>query len=884
MDKTGTIVAHAPHNRRDSTLSTTKIATKIAKKDFIKKWLHTTPRKTISVPANPEFTLEKPDFTPGDFMKHICVDFTAMIQEAIKNSPSNKQSTRGICKEIMRTNAWYRTHQNSGWQEIVAEELAKNPIFRPLIECHNGKISRTRSVKWLLSFAAPTSTAHASTAESTSSDTNTESGWNVPELSDTSTAVDSSTESAHGPPQRSSTEVSCTSTSTDISSISTGNSMSRSTEYEIQFPPEDLAELPASCMDAELPESCVAKPKCGSWENTYSVSPITTFETHEGERYTERPFSMSELTLVSPISPQSPNRFSPTSFAAFSLHLPNESSYYDNHTSTPPPKYVDIPRKRDESFHMELEPDPTHIGGRMSFDMSSIAPQSPRRMTASPISSITQVQENSNSRLAETRVSSSALSSTTSEWPIHSPKPGPASNNCSLKRGNYVRKSKKPVNMQQREEIGRWIEEIPSQTQPTPPDTSGSHLIRYQLYDTPMEDEEMDNNDSSAANNGGRIPSGFGDTNDSGEKSPPKKGGRPPPQDNRGTGRDDDGNQDRKRKRLHSPDRDERRRFACVYHKFDPNTYGVNNRKYLVCAGAGFKFTSELVRHLARNHDEFICGNCLEQFADDEQRHNHYEHCTVRLRCSQEERWQILYRARFPGAPVPEDPYQSTRLRTPPPRINTSLGPAPTNTEPSSNASGLAPSLPSTSSSETSPKLMECMVRIEGLEKRLPDFEDRIIRLVMKLDPTSSNPVSRTHSHISQKCPTVSPSLKSAADEPFFSSQGGTDTTTSSSKPSPSSDVPFNWSAFQPSTGDILIQPSQTTDVNMDDSGLWREFPDGTNASVTALNHFSSVWSSSDGERNSFGKEMGQQSDPPPTNLADFAWGDVMFPAHDFGS
>ncbi|KAJ6016769.1 hypothetical protein N7451_000148 [Penicillium sp. IBT 35674x] len=866
MDKTGTIVAHAPHNRRDSTLSATKIATKIAKKDFIKRWLHATPRKAISVPANPKFTLEKPDFTPGDFMKHICVDFTAMIQEAIKNSPSNKQSTRGICKEIMRTNAWYRTHQNSGWQEIVAEELAKNPIFQPLIECHNGKISRTRSVKWLLNFAAPTSTAHASTAESTSSDTNTDSGWNVPELSDTSTAVDSSTESAHGPPQRRSTEVSCTSTGTGTSasiSVSTSASMNRSTDYDIQFPPEDLAELPASCMDAELPESCVAKSKGGRWENTYSVSPIGTFEAHEGEMYTERPFSMSEMTLVSPISPQSPNRFSPISFSAFPLQLPIEASSYDNHTSTPLPQYVDIPCKRDESFHMDLEPDPTHISRNMSFDMATNAPRSPRRMAASPISSITQV---------ETRMPSSTLPSTTSEWPVHNLEAGPGSKICSLKRGNYVKKSKKPVNMQQREEIGRWIEEIPSQSQdqPAPPNSSASHLIRYQLYDTPMEDEEMDNNESSAANNGGNIPSGFGDTN--GEKSPPKKGGRTPPQDNRGTGRDDDGNQDRKRKRLHSPDRDERRRFACVYHKFDPNTYGVNNRKYLFPAAISPGTTMN--SSVATAWNSFQTTNnatiipSIAPFGSGAPKKNVGKSSTV------------------PGSRVLQSQkIHSTRLRTPPPRINTSLGPAPTNTEPSSNASGLAPSLPSTSSSETSPKLMECIVRIEGLEKRLPDFEDRIIRLVMKLDPTSSNPVSRAHSHASQKCPTVSPSLKSAADEPFFSSQGGTDTTTSSSKPSPSSDVPFNWSAFQPSTGDILNQPSQTTDVTMDDSGLWREFTDGTNASVTALNHYSSLWSSSDGERDSFGKEMGQHSDPPPTDLADFAWGDgIMFPGQNFGS
>ncbi|KAJ6088356.1 hypothetical protein N7486_009617 [Penicillium sp. IBT 16267x] len=550
--KAGTVVA--PPHRRDSMISATKIATKIAKKDFIKKWLHTTPRKVISAPAKPKFTLEKPDFTPGDFMKHMCVDFTAMIQEAIKNSPSNKQSTRGICKEIMRTNVWYRTHQNAGWQEIVAQELANNPIFHPLIECHNGKISRTRSVKWALSFAA-----HPSTTESASSDTNTDCGWNVQELSDTSTAVDSSTETAHRPPQRSSTEASCTTTSSNIS---------RSTEYEIQVPPEDLAELPATCIDAELPGNCIRNAKCESWERTYSISRTSTFETHEGERSTERPFSMSEITLVSPISPQSPNRFSPVSFAAFPLYAPAEPPYHENHISGPPPKYVDIPRKLDESFHLELEYDPPRRGRRISLDMPPNASHSPRHMTASPISRITQIQEDFNWPLApETPMSSSALPSATSKWPLHRSDPEP-SETCPLKRGTHVKKPKEPANMQQREEIGRWIKEIPShsQTRPTPPDSSTSHLIRYQLHDTPMwdmEDEETYNNGSSTATHGGNI-SGIGDSNASGEQSPPKKGGRPPPQENKGTGRDDDGNQDRKRKRLHSPDRDERRRFASV--------------------------------------------------------------------------------------------------------------------------------------------------------------------------------------------------------------------------------------------------------------------------------------------------------------------------------
>lgn len=579
----------------DFQLSATKIVTKIAKKDFIKKWLHTTPRKTISVPANPKFTLEKPEFIPGNFMKHMCVDFTAMIQEAIKNSSSNKQSTRGICKEIMRTNAWYRTHQDSGWQEIVAQELANNKIFHPLIECHNGKISRTRSVKWSLSLIAPTSAAHAGAEESTSPDSNIDSGWNVQELSDTSTAVDSSTESPHPPSPRRCPEVS--SSSISISTRTSMNTTTTSTDWDIQFPPEEFAELPASRMDVELPESCVTKPKGRPWEDAYSISRASTFETQGGEMFTERPFSTSEMTLVSPISPQSPSRFSPVSFAAFPLHLPTESSYYDSHISISPPKYVETPRRPDHSFHLELEPDPTHIGRRMSFNIPSNTPQSPRRVTRSPISSITPIQENSDRPLVDNQISSSALPSTTSDWPAYISEPGPGSKSCPLKRGTYVKKSKEPANKQQREEIGRWIEEIPShsQTQSTPPESSKSPLIRYQLYDTPMEDEETDNSGSSAASNGGSIPSGIGDTGGSGEKSPPKKGGRPPPQDNRGTGRDDDGNSDRKRKRLHSPDRDERRRFACVYHKFDPNTYGFGSRKYLVCAGAGFKYTSELV-------------------------------------------------------------------------------------------------------------------------------------------------------------------------------------------------------------------------------------------------------------------------------------------------
>lgn len=50
----------------------------------------------------------------------------------------------------MHTNDWYRTHQKYGWQEIVAQELALNPTFQPVIECRKGKIRRNKSVKWRL--------------------------------------------------------------------------------------------------------------------------------------------------------------------------------------------------------------------------------------------------------------------------------------------------------------------------------------------------------------------------------------------------------------------------------------------------------------------------------------------------------------------------------------------------------------------------------------------------------------------------------------------------------------------------------------------------------------------------------------------------------------
>ncbi|EQL35837.1 hypothetical protein, variant 1 [Blastomyces dermatitidis ATCC 26199] len=121
---------------------------------------------------------------------------------------------------------------------------------------------------------------------------------------------------------------------------------------------------------------------------------------------------------------------------------------------------------------------------------------------------------------------------------------------------------------------------------------------------------------------------------------------------------DDDGN-NRKRKRFKRADPGRtRRQFACVYHKYDPQTYhGDHHRKYLLCSGTSFKFISELTRHLCRVHGEHVCPHCYRTFRNKTLRANHAQNCTVKLRCSQEDKWAALWRERFKGVDMPQSPY-----------------------------------------------------------------------------------------------------------------------------------------------------------------------------------------------------------------------------------
>lgn len=129
---------------------------------------------------------------------------------------------------------------------------------------------------------------------------------------------------------------------------------------------------------------------------------------------------------------------------------------------------------------------------------------------------------------------------------------------------------------------------------------------RVQLYDPPMEvgyDAQQDNNGNSSSTPQYSSAQKQQGTDETGAHNPGKSTTRPFPgrdrlsRENGGSPSDnEDDIPDRKKRRFRSPSRAQnKRKFACVYHKFDPSTYGVQNRQYLVCAGTGFEYVSELM-------------------------------------------------------------------------------------------------------------------------------------------------------------------------------------------------------------------------------------------------------------------------------------------------
>ncbi|OAX84472.1 hypothetical protein ACJ72_01143 [Emergomyces africanus] len=343
--------------------------------------------------------------------------------------------------------------------------------------------------------------------------------------------------------------------------------------------------------------------------------------------------------------------------------------------------------------------------------------------------------------------------------------------------------------------------------------------------------------------------------------------------ENNSQGEDDDGNNNRKRKRFRSPNAGRnKRQFACVYHKYDPETFhGDYDRKYLVCSGTSFEFISALRRHLARTHDEYVCAECYRTFETDEIRHNHSQTCTVRLRCSQEDKWASLWRERFGGVDMPESPYWEPTSRPLLPRLDTRVEGFPqqqwTDTSGSTNtcnpspynsgASNLLPhvvddSQPSSNIkipiTDSMPQLnIETKLgnRVETLEKRVSFLEQALLRFIasganfpanslLSPDISSNNSPNETTSgqnfshgnlehpggapipsiNLGQTSPSMAPTREAVASTTLQSSAIGADTFIQSNELPSNLEIPHTAEPLFQSQGNQSFDLPELRDVN----------------------------------------------------------------------
>ncbi|KAL2825449.1 hypothetical protein BDW59DRAFT_72825 [Aspergillus cavernicola] len=388
---------------------------------------------------------------------------------------------------------------------------------------------------------------------------------------------------------------------------------------------------------------------------------------------------------------------------------------------------------------------------------------------------------------------------------------------------------------------------LPSILRIAEPSCSG--IKRWSLHDQPMVTGLLNttcNNGPAPERQTTGNPVRPDRSDDAGKAPSSGRNGGFEPNEHKRPGGASDGNGDRKRKRLSSPDKNKnRRRFACVYHKYDPDMYGVQNRRYLICAGGGWEYFSELTRHLERKHGEYVCGKCLRHYDNAQECDVHMDQCTVRLRCSQEERWAGLWRARFPGVPVPDDPYVSTSAWPPHPSLHTQpesvSNQADNDPSPSSLSSpfpGTTPDTPNTNSSPVQSlnsnneqannqplpvsatiQVMEC--RIECLEKRLPWVEDTLRLALRRLLESPPEPSSETSipasalaamakatslgSSIYSTCAPYNNNMLSVGANPSISRKAGTAETASNCPPFGSSTSISSGPPSQPPPSEELL-------------------------------------------------------------------------------
>ncbi|KAL4882972.1 hypothetical protein BJY04DRAFT_216690 [Aspergillus karnatakaensis] len=182
-------------------------------------------------------------------------------------------------------------------------------------------------------------------------------------------------------------------------------------------------------------------------------------------------------------------------------------------------------------------------------------------------------------------------------------------------------------------------------------------------------------------------------------------------------------------------------RFPCVYHKWDPQRYGLSERKYRTCPGPGppgFEFISGVVRHLERTHKQFTCRKCYHYYHSENECGAHMAQCRVEPPQSQEAKWATLWHARFPNVPVPQDigltSRQTTSLLPIASHSPTPPGPSPetlyqSHLLPSSRGTSITPSsfAPNVHTDEQglslSTTLESLLARVSSLEQRVATLE-----------------------------------------------------------------------------------------------------------------------------------------------------------------
>lgn len=505
---------------------------------------------------------------PDDMIQNLCM----LIEYSIRNSPSQRQSVRGICKDIRKSHALYRKRNSHEWQLVVAQLLEKDYSFQPVIECdYNGKINKSKSVKWKLD---PGSSSMRDSKNSRHYPCYT--GWRYSHIGvDGQTDGSTTIVASYTDPYKGS-----------VFEMDDSSPVELATEYNVTDTASTEAESAVSAIQLRLAD---LKQENVNESNTQTMD--------------------STMRWVLSVSTSSASSLSPDCLPSFSAirsptHSPRSSikysSVYGNSQGVEvvvPPQVVDV------SANLKRRARVTKFAEASLVRNSSSTQKSVKRdgvQTFDDIDSTPSIEfpaREAEAECTDYEYFSTNQSDSYSSSESSASKDKKIQLSLSLNTADFI---------QERDSLWSPFEEWTFLNSSKKKKARGSQIKRYQLYDGPMSDveeeeekegEEMECDFTTAEDSCEYDSSMTGNPNDSNEKSDSKQGNSPPSRGNQESGGDEDDSQGQKGKRKSSLSRGQpKRKFACPYHKFDPNRYGVRgNKRYLSCEVTGFNYISEVV-------------------------------------------------------------------------------------------------------------------------------------------------------------------------------------------------------------------------------------------------------------------------------------------------